>query len=158
MYIGQPKIRKTEKIPCTVPRTVQGPKFSDCPFNSRLAGDDTANKISGQSAVVSQIATNLGNQIVAPGQSANVSQIATNLANEIVAPSQSENVSQIATNSESEEGSLQPEQNTNVHVSTIVNTSTSKNNLAPTTETAYASVTSTLIKERILEKTLNNLI
>jgi hypothetical protein len=105
---------------------------------------------------VSQIATNLANQIVAPGQSANVSQIATNLANEIVAPSQSENVSQIATNSESEEDSLQSDQNTNVHVSTIVNTSTSKNNLAPTTETAYASAKPMLIKEKNIGKNKKN--
>jgi hypothetical protein len=135
LYLGQSKIRKTDKTSSTVPRTVQGPTLTDCPLKSRLAGDDTANKKSGQSAVVSQISTNLANQIVTPGQSANVSQIATN--------------------SESEAGSVQPEkivnnvlnkkiitntivlseQSTNVHDSTAVNAFASKKKLAPTTET-----------------------
>ncbi len=78
MYVGQSKIRKTDKTSHPVRQTVQGQTLSDCPLKSRLAGDDTANKKSGQSAVVSQISTNLANEIVAPGQSANVSQIATN--------------------------------------------------------------------------------
>ena len=84
-----------------------------------------------------------------------MSQIATNLANQIVPPGQSANVSQIATNYESEAGSVQPEkivnnvlnkkiktnnivlseQSTNVRDSTTVNTFTSKKKLAPTTET-----------------------
>ena len=51
---------------------------------------------------------------------------------------------------------MQPEQNTNVHDSTTVNTCTSKKKLAPTTETAYASATSTLIPEKNIEKTKNN--
>ena len=154
MYVGQSKIRKTDNNSCTVPRTVQGPTWSDCTLQSRLAGDDTANKKSGQSAIVSQIATNLANQIVAPGQSAIVSQIATNLVNQIAG--QSANVSQIATNSKLERDSVQQEQNTDVHDSTTVNTFTIKKKLAPTTETAYASATSTLIPEKNIEKTKNN--
>ena len=135
MYIGQPKIRKTDKISCTVPQTVQGPTLSDCPLKSRLAGDDTANKKSGQSAVVSQIATNLANQIVPPGQSAKVSQIATNCESE-AGSVQPEKIVNIVSNKKIITNNIVlSEQSTNVHDSTTVNTFTSKKKLAPTTET-----------------------
>ncbi len=137
MYVGQPKIRKTvtDKISCTVPLTVQGPTLSDCPLKSRLAGDDTANKKSGQSAVLSQISTNLANEIVAPGQSANVSQMATNPESEAGSVQPKKIVNNVSNKKIITNNIVFSEQSTNVHDSTTVNTFTSKNKLAPTTET-----------------------
>jgi hypothetical protein len=135
LYVGQSKIRKTDKTSHTVRRTVQGQTLSDCPLKSRLAGDDTANKKSGQSAVLSQISTNLANEIVAPGQSANVSQMATNSESEAGSVQPEKIVNNVSNKKIITNNIVFSEQSTNVHDSTTVNTFTSKKKLAPTTET-----------------------
>jgi hypothetical protein len=106
--------------------------LSDCPLKSQLAGDDTANN---QSAVVSQIATNLANQIVTPGQSAQVSQIDTNCKSEAGSVQSEKIVNNVSNKKIITNNMVLSEQSTNVYDSTTVNTFTSKKKLAPTTET-----------------------
>jgi hypothetical protein len=131
---------------------VQGLTLSECFLKSRLAGDDTANKKSGQSAVVSHISTNLANQFVTPGQSANVSQMATNSESEAGSVQPKKIVNNVSNKKIITNNIVLSEQSTNVHDSTTVNTFTSKKKLAQTTETVTenSSVTSTgtLIQEK----------